>query len=194
MADALTTREVAELAEVPVRAIDKAIEEKVLTGVRQIRRHGKLRRLLPMHAVSYAAITGRLSVKLSLGEKRKLARELAARAPSQMTKPLEIARGLSIDTVRLIGSDPAERAARYVRARAEHIEEDPEILGGTPVIRGTRLSVYAVRGRLDGGDSVEDILDDYPHLTRDAIEIAALYAKSNPMVGRPLARPWKTAA
>lgn len=195
MTDVFTTREVAELANVPVRAIDKAVEENVLTGIRHVVWRGKKRRMLPLHAVPYAAIVGRLSLTLTRGDKRKLARVLAARSPGSMTiEPLEIAPAVSVDVARLVTRDLAERAVRYARARQEHVEENPDILGGTPVIKGTRLTVYAIQGRLDGGESIDAILEDYPDLSQEAIETAALYARSHPLVGRPAGRPWKKAA
>lgn len=195
MTNAFTTREVAELAHVSVRAIDKAVEENVLTGVRSVMWHGKKRRMLPLHAVPYAAIIKQLPVTLGRIEKKNLARALAARSPARMTsETLEIAPAVSIDVPRLIGGGLAERAANYARVRDTHIEENPDILGGTPVIKGTRLSVYAIRGRLDGGESIDAIIDDYPQLGREAIEAALLYARSHPLVGRPGGRPWTKAA
>lgn len=195
MADAFTTREVAELADVSVRAIDKAVEENVLTGIRSVMSRGKLRRMLPLHAVPYAAIVKRLPMTLGRIEKRNLARALASRSPALMTsEALEIAPAVSVDVPRLVDRDLAERAANYARARDVHIEENPDILGGTPVIKGTRLSVYAVRGRLDGGESIDAIVDDYPSLSREAVTTALLYARTHPLVGRPGGRPWKKAA
>ena len=194
MSEAFTTREVAELAAVPVRTSDKAVEENVLTGIRRIRMSGKERRLLPLHAVPYAAIIKRLSIKLALSEKRRLSRALAARSTARMTsEPLEIAAAVSIDVPRLVGGDLAARASDYARARDKWIEVNPDILGGTPVIRETRISVHALRGRIEGGESVELILEDYPELSREAIETALLYARSHPLVGRPGGRPWKKA-
>lgn len=193
MHNAFSAREVAELAAVPVRAVDKAIEEKVLAGIRSGAR-GQ-RRMLPLHAVPYAAIVARLRVTLSLDAKRDLVRALGARAPERMTaEPLEIAPAVTLDVPALVGRDLAERAARYGRAREDHIVIDPDIMGGTPVLRGTRMTVYSVLGRLEGGDGIDDILQDYPHLTSEAIETAALYARTHPIVGRPGGRPWAKAA
>jgi uncharacterized protein (DUF433 family) len=79
------------------------------------------------------------------------------------------------------------------RTRDIHVEQNPDILGGTPVIKGTRLSVYAIRGRLDGGESIEAIIEDYPNLDREAIETALLYARTHQLVGRPGGHPWKKA-
>ncbi len=52
----------------------------------------------------------------------------------------------------------------YVNARTEYVLEDEEILGGTPVIKGTRINVHSIRGRLEGGDSLEDLVADYPNI------------------------------
>lgn len=193
MPNEFSAREVAELANVPVRAVDKAIEEKVLAGIR-VGARGR-RRMLPLHAVPYAAIVARLPVTLSLAAKRDLARTLGKRRPDRMTvEPLEIAPAVTVDLSALVGPDLAERAARYSRSREDHIVIDPDIMGGTPVLRGTRITVYSLLGRLDGGDSIDDILEDNPHLTREAIETAALYARTHPLVGRPGGRPWAKAA
>lgn len=192
MPDNFTTREVAELAGVSIRAVDKAIEERILVGVRSVR--GK-RQMLPLHAVPYAAIVSKLSVTLSREAKRNLAKTLGDRAEDRMTsEPLDLEPSLTLDVSALVGGDLAERAARYGRAREDHIEENPDILGGTPVICGTRMSVYAVLGRLEGGDSVESIVEDNPHLSAEIVETAALYARTHPLLGRPGGRPWTKAA
>ena len=191
--DIFSSREVAELADVPVRAVDKAIEEEVLAGIRSGTR-GR-RRMLPLHAVPYAAIVARLSITLSLAAKRELATALSARTPETMTaEPLEIAPAVTVDLPTLVGPDLAARAARYGRARDAHVLIDPDIMGGTPVLRGTRITVYALLGRLDGGDGIDDIIADYPELTPEAIETAALYARTHPLVGRPGGRPWAKVA
>ena len=193
MPNEFSAREVAELANVPVRAVDKAIEEKVLAGIRA-GAPGR-RRMLPLHAVPYAAIVARLPITLSLETKRDLARALGKRPTARMTaEPLEIAPAVTVDVPALVGSDLAERAERYGKAREDFVHVDPDIMGGTPVLRGTRMTVYSVLGRIDGGDSIEDVLEDNPHLPREAVETAVLYARTHPLVGRPGGRPWAKAA
>lgn len=193
MTDEFSAREVAFLADVSVRAVDKAIEERVLAGIRAKAR-GR-RRMLPLHAVPYAAIVTRLPVMLSLATKRDLVRKLSERPTERMTaEPLEIAPAVIIDVPALVGSDLAERAERYGKAREDYIVADPEIMGGTPVLRGTRMTVYAILGRLEGGDTIADIIEDNPHLSREALETAVLYARTHPLVGRPGGRPWAKAA
>ena len=60
---------------------------------------------------------------------------------------------------------------------SELITSDPKIMVGKPVIRGTRITVELVLEKLASGDTIEDILDAYPHLTRDGIQAAIDFAR-----------------
>jgi len=55
----------------------------------------------------------------------------------------------------------------------DYIEVRPEVLVGKPVIKGTRISVELILDRFADGWTMEDVLDAYPHLTRDQV-LAAL--------------------
>jgi len=56
------------------------------------------------------------------------------------------------------------------------IHSDPEILGGTPVFVGTRVPVKNLYDYLEGGDSLDEFLNDFPSVTREqavaALELA----------------------
>lgn len=80
--------------------------------------------------------------------------------------------------------DLEPRVSLYERGRAR-IVEDPEILGGEPVFKGTRLAVRHIGGMHLRGESVEAILDDYPYLSAEDVAFAAMYAESHPRLGRP---------
>lgn len=58
----------------------------------------------------------------------------------------------------------------------ERIVVDPKVMVGKPVVRGTRVTVEHVLTLLAQGLTVEDILKDYPHLTRDDVAAVLLYA------------------
>jgi uncharacterized protein (DUF433 family) len=60
----------------------------------------------------------------------------------------------------------------------ERITMDPEILSGKPIIRGTRISVEFVIDLLARGWSVEQLLDEYDHLTREDIQACLAYASA----------------
>jgi uncharacterized protein (DUF433 family) len=50
-----------------------------------------------------------------------------------------------------------------------HIVIDPEICNGRPVVRGTRITVQTVMEFLAAGDSVEEVLEAYPSLSREQV-------------------------
>ena len=58
----------------------------------------------------------------------------------------------------------------------ERITLDPEILVGKPTIKGTRISVELVIDLLANGAAYEEIIQSYPHLTRDDILACLHYA------------------
>jgi len=58
------------------------------------------------------------------------------------------------------------------------IVRNPEILGGTPVFRGTRVPFQALLDYLEGGDTLDEFLDDFPTVTREAAVAALELAKS----------------
>ena len=53
------------------------------------------------------------------------------------------------------------------------IVTDPGILGGEPVFRGTRIPFKILTDYLEGGDSLDEFLEQYPSITREAA-IAAI--------------------
>ncbi|MFA5835111.1 MAG: DUF433 domain-containing protein [Bacteroidota bacterium] len=49
---------------------------------------------------------------------------------------------------------------------------DPEILGGTPVFMGTRVPIQTLFDYWEGGDTLEEFLDDFPSVAKvQAIEV-----------------------
>ena len=57
----------------------------------------------------------------------------------------------------------------------KHIHSHPGILGGKPVVRGTRVSVELILEYLSEGGSVADIIDGYPSLNEDDIRAAVAF-------------------
>jgi uncharacterized protein (DUF433 family) len=59
---------------------------------------------------------------------------------------------------------------------SNRIEINPEVMLGKPVIRGTRITVELLLRALSEGSTEADLLDAYPHLTREDIQAAIGYA------------------
>jgi uncharacterized protein (DUF433 family) len=77
-----------------------------------------------------------------------------------------------------------ERLHRLSEARGM-VVEDPEILSGTPVIRGTRIPVHDVAAQVEAEVPMEEILEMYPRLSAAQVALASIYAKAVPQRGRP---------
>jgi hypothetical protein len=53
---------------------------------------------------------------------------------------------------------------------------DPDICNGKPIIAGTRISVQTIMEFLGAGDSIEEILEEYPSLSREDIYACLQFA------------------
>lgn len=59
------------------------------------------------------------------------------------------------------------------------IESNPKMMFGKPVIKGTRITVELILGKIAAGESVDDILSSYPHLTREQILACVAFAEKS---------------
>ena len=57
------------------------------------------------------------------------------------------------------------------------IQRSPDILGGTPVFRGTRVPVQTLIDYLEAGDRLEDFLADFPTVSKEQAVAALQMAK-----------------
>ena len=63
------------------------------------------------------------------------------------------------------------------------IVRDKDILGGTPVFRGTRVPVQNLFDYLEGGETLEDFLEGFPTVTRE-VALAALEGAKDLLLAR----------
>jgi uncharacterized protein (DUF433 family) len=61
----------------------------------------------------------------------------------------------------------------------ERIVRDKAICGGEPVFKGTRVTLRTVLASLAGGDSVEEILADFPSLKVEDVQAAIAFAAAS---------------
>ncbi len=59
---------------------------------------------------------------------------------------------------------------------SDRITVSPDICNGKPVIRATRITVQTVLEFLAAGDSIDDLLEEYPALKRDDVQACLDYA------------------
>jgi len=190
----LTINEVAHIADVPPRSVEKAIETGIMKPVKRRAMLSKARaRFLDVDAVCYFAAVGHLRFlkEIPVSRKKVLMKAIREMHGPRLV-PLDLEPGLHLD-LPMIAGPKLETARAYLADKKRYIDSDPEIFGGVPIIRGTRIPVYAVRGRLADGDTYEDLVEDYPEIPREAFVAADIFARTHPERGRPVAggRPWE---
>ena len=89
----------------------------------------------------------------------------------------------------VVDTRPAAQAVRsglslLAKARGM-VSSTPEVLGGTPVFKGTRIPVHDVADMLANGDRPAAIVKAYPQLDADRVRLASIYAQAYPARGRP---------
>ncbi|WP_143307815.1 DUF433 domain-containing protein [Chitinophaga vietnamensis] len=56
------------------------------------------------------------------------------------------------------------------------IEINPKIMMGKPVIKGTRITVEQILEKLAVSESIDDVLQAHPHLTKEQVQAALIFA------------------
>jgi uncharacterized protein (DUF433 family) len=72
-------------------------------------------------------------------------------------------------------SDPHDNSKKI----ENRVIRDPGICGGETVFKGTRVTLRTVLASLADGDSVEQILEDYPSLKSDDVHAAIAFAAAS---------------
>ena len=190
-AEMLTPTEAAVVSCVAVRDVNRVIDEKILP--KGLYRVGRDRtRQFYVDACAFISFYFRAANQLTSEERL---RTIIAASAQLQGEPVRVREEewlirqefLTIDLAPFLRS-VHQRLARLAAARAL-VVEDAGILGGTPVVRDTRIPVYDVAASVAAGLSTERILAAYPGLTAENVELAALYAEANPQRGRPRQSP-----
>jgi uncharacterized protein (DUF433 family) len=70
-------------------------------------------------------------------------------------------------------------ATGNLKNNQDRITCDPKVCGGEPVFKGTRVTLRTVLASLAAGDSVEEILADFPSLKADDVQAAIAFAAAS---------------
>jgi len=135
----LTRREAVEIARISLAALDKAIEQNIVTVHK--RREGSW---LTSEDVGVLALLHQTALPLPMTVKRKIRRWVHETEPYRARQGTE----LQISDALVVRWSPdisqtVHAAESYARLRDRWIEIDPDIKGGEPVIRGTRVAAQA---------------------------------------------------
>ena len=192
----LTVVEAARLAGVSTKKVEKSCEEGIVRKRKYkgpLEKHEKFH--VPAETVVYTAVLKNCpGISLNKSLKKKLWDHLRSLAPSTTSFGIaNLGDGLLLDLDEIAGRE-WHKVRSYLAKRHKHLTSDPEILGGTPIIKGTRITCSSVKGRVDGGDTLDEIYEDYRReIPREAFEAAYEFETNHPPRGRPPAewKPWR---
>jgi uncharacterized protein (DUF433 family) len=176
----MTANEAASVTGVPLRHVHRIIDAGLLGGAVK-RRHNA--RLLARKALVGLKLAHDTADVLTL-ESRRAVVATAIRHPSQST--------IRADLI-VVNARPAAKAVRsgldqLTKAR-RIVASVPDVLGGTPVFKGTRVPVHDIADMLANGDEPAAIVRAYPQLDGDRVRLASIYALAYPRRGRPRVKP-----
>jgi len=176
MPQVYTPAEAAAVIDTPVRDVNNLIHKGMLPKG-AVRQDGA-KRLLRLALVSLKAASATAEV-LTAEQRRELARKIYE-TPGAQTVRMGV---VSVDVGKL-AHETRKGLEKLTRVRSM-VGSDPNILGGTPVFKGTDIPVHDIAAMLANGDSWRELKKAYPRLTREHIELAPLFAKAYPRRGRP---------
>jgi len=180
-----TPTEAAVVTGLPIKTVNNAIDKKTVATVSEAGRAGGSSRLLDLQALLSLTLERRLANRLVPETRREL---FAALAQTRRNAVSLDGGFLKVDL-----KEPRRELAaslRRLRRARQLVIADPEIMGGDPVFRGTRIPVHMIADILAQGESEQDILASYPRLTAETVRLAPIYAAAYPLRGRPRKQPW----
>jgi uncharacterized protein (DUF433 family) len=181
-----TPAEASALTNLPIRTVRRLMDRRLIRP-RRLQTGRSVQRLLSWEQLVYLRLEAEGLALLPMAERRRIAKQIEADAGIDVVSVSEgSALLIQVKTVR---EELDERLKRLERAESV-IVEDQETMRGTPVYRGTRIPVELIADMLTQGAGIKEILEGYPALDREKIELAPLYMRAFPRRGRPAARPW----
>jgi uncharacterized protein (DUF433 family) len=179
-----TPTEAAVLTRLSLKAVNNAIDKKTVRAIVG-ERAGQPIRLLDLRALMALTLERRLA--------ERFAPQLRREAFNALTASTRHVLSLEGGFVKIDLREPRRELAKSLRALRRVrtlVISDPDILGGDPVFRETRVPVHLIATLVEQGAAEAELLEGYPRLTLEMIHLAPIYAAAYPMRGRPRKQPW----
>ncbi|MGA3211034.1 MAG: DUF433 domain-containing protein [Terriglobales bacterium] len=181
----LTPTEAAVVSAVSLREVNRLIDEEILPPKLYANRRDRSRRF-QVYACPFITFYFASARQLTSDERKRTIAEAVTKKDFKklLTGKLIVREGfLTVDLTPFLRNS-RNRLSRLEQAR-RLVAEKAGILGGTPVIRKTRIPVYDVAASVSAGISTERIVAAYSGLSAETVKLAALYAEAYPQRGRP---------
>jgi len=180
-ASLFTVAEAAVLTRLPLKAVNNAIDKRAVATVAG----GRAARLLDLHGLMSLTLERRLADRFAPELRRAVFDAVASGSRNRVS----LEGGFLTIDLREPRRELAASLRKLRRVRAL-VTSDPDTLGGDPVFRGTRVPVHLIAALLEQGSTDGELLEGYPRLTAEMVQLAPIYAAAYPLRGRPRAQPW----
>jgi len=180
-----TPTEAAVLTGLSLKIVNNAIDKRTVPAIAGSR-EGRATRLLDLHGLMSLTLERRLADRF-VPELRREVFNALAEAPRNTVS-------LDGGFLKIDLREPRRALAssiRELRRARQLVASDPDIMGGDPVFRGTRVPVHMIATLLGQGSTEAELLEGYPRLTAEMVRLAPIYAAAYPLRGRPRAQPWR---
>jgi uncharacterized protein (DUF433 family) len=181
-----TPAQASAVANLPLRAVHKLIERRLIRP-RLLRTGRSIQRMLTREQLLYLRLEANGVRLLPIAARRSIAKKIESSPEIDIVRLTEgSALIIQVKSVRLELDQDLKRLQRAKNM----IVSDPGIMRGSPVYRGTRIPVELIADMLSQGATPEEIVEGYPALDKQKVELAPLYVQAFPRRGRPMSRPW----
>ena len=177
---AFTAAEVAFVLREPIKLIKKALDDGPVQAKLVPKAGGTVR------AVEWSDLLYLFAVRSLREELTPKARNEFYHALKQI--PVEEAREVRFGRLSVAIGDLKAEVENRARELAELADKVEFRKDGEAVLKGSRVEIYRIAALLNGGMSPEEICEDYPSLSLDAVAVARAYAEAHPKQGRPYPR------
>lgn len=175
-----TPSQAAALTGLPLSAVRKALDHAAIPS--RLMRLGRTKqRMVPREALLCLRLEQLGVGRLPLAQRKRIYRSVLAHPTAEEWRESE-AVVIRAETARASLNAEIEK----LRLAEERVVRDPEILSGTPVLKGTRIPVHLIAEMRRQGAPVEEILEGYRGITEEDVALAVFYAQAHPRRG---ARP-----
>lgn len=171
----LTVPEAAFVTQYSVRGVNSEIDAGIVAA------RGRPAREIESADLLYLAAVRELRVDLTPALRQRLRNAIVAAHDAQRKIAQVGYLSVALDAIE---AELADRLRILEQLRDGAIEKNAEILGGEPVLKGTRIPARHVADMIRQGTSPEDLVDEF-NLTLDQVSAAILFDRVSPRQGRP---------
>ncbi len=180
----LTAAQASAVTGLSLKAINKAIDRGTIPSTAKAK-NGIRRRYVSELALVCLKLEAKGLGELPLSFRKRIFHLVLTHPEMDVVRPVE---AVQID-VQQAHREVLESIGELKQAE-QMVTMDEEVMGGVPIIAGTRIPVAALSEMLAQGATAEEIADGYPSLSLEQVRLAPIYIAAHPRRGRPASRPW----